>query len=69
MKVLFLDTDHIAKDHRKDSTYYEYLGIPKKDAKTLSHVVSCARFLDNGISVPVIGYRIGVNSIVGLIPE
>ena len=56
----------VAKDHRKDSAYYEYKGIPEKDAKILSSVVQCARFLDNGIRVA--GFKFGVNTFVELIP-
>ena len=66
--VLFLNDRDIGK-YRKDSAFYEYQGIPKKDAKTLSHVVFWARFLDNGISAPGIPFRIGVNTLVGIIPE
>lgn len=66
--ALFLNDKNIAK-HRKDSAYYEYKGIPKKDAKILSHVVFWARFLDNGISAPGIPFKLGVSSIVGIIPE
>ena len=66
--VLILNTQKIGKKHRKDSAYYEYKGIPEKDAKILSKVVFSARFLDNGISVPLIGYKIGVNTFIELIP-
>lgn len=56
----------VAKDHRKDSAYYEYKGIPAKDAKILSSVVNSARFLDNGISLG--GFKVGVNTFIELIP-
>ena len=67
--MVLLLNDRNTGIHRKDSAYYEYKGIPKKDAKTLSHVVFWARFLDNGISAPGIPFRIGVSTIVGIIPE
>lgn len=66
--VLVLNTEKIGNKHRKDSAYYEYKGIPEKDAKILSKVVVSARFLDNGIRVPFIGYKIGVNTFIELIP-
>ncbi|CAF9915911.1 MAG: hypothetical protein ALECFALPRED_010376 [Alectoria fallacina] len=64
--VFFLDDHEIASDHRKDSAYYEYKGIPEKDAKRLSRVVSGARLLDNGMSF--VGYKIGMNTLIELIP-
>lgn len=67
-KDLSLDDRKIANDHRKDSAYYEYMGIPKKDARILSAVVTSARFLDtNGINLGF--YKLGANTIFGLIPE
>lgn len=66
--VLVLNTQKTAKKHRKDSAYYEYKGIPEKDAKILSKIVVSARFLDNGIRIPFIGYKIGVNTFIELIP-
>lgn len=62
---LVLDTKKIGK-YRKDSAYYEYLGIPEKDAKILSKVVASARFLDNGLHIS--HFQFGVNSIIELIP-
>lgn len=56
----------IANNHRKDTAYYMYMGIPKKDAKILSGVVQRARYLDNGMSL--MGYKIGVNTIIEAIP-
>ena len=66
--VFFLNDDKVGNHHRKDTAYYEYMGIPEKDAMILSRVVQNARFLDNGIHVPVVGYKIGVNTFVELIP-
>lgn len=66
--VFFVNDHEIANNHRKDSAYYEYMGVPEKDAKILSSVVASARFLDNGIRVPVVGYKIGVNTFIELIP-
>lgn len=66
--VFFLNDHEIANNHRKDSAYYEYMGVPEKDAKILSSVVASARFLDNGIRLPVVGYKIGVNTFIELIP-
>ena len=65
--VFFLDEHNIANDHRKDSAYYGYLGIPEKDAKILSSVVTSARFLDNGMRLGP--YKIGANTIIGMVPE
>lgn len=67
-KVLVLNDHAIAKDHTKNSAYYEFQGIPKKDAKIVSSVVKSARYLDNGIHI--LGpYKIGINTFVQLIPE
>ena len=66
--AIVLNDRAIAKDHTKNSAYYEFQGIPKKDAKILSSVVKSARFLDNGIHI--LGpYKIGINTFVQLIPE
>ena len=63
--VLVLNTKKVG-EYRKDSAYYEYLGVPAKDAKILSKVVSSARFLDNGLQL--FHFQFGVNSIIELIP-
>lgn len=66
--VFSLNDRNIANDHRKDSAYYEYKGVPEKDAKILSSVVRSARFLDNGFRIPYVCH-IGVSTFIELIPE
>lgn len=57
----------IGNKHRKDSAYYQYMGIPKKDAKILAGVVKRAQFLEEGFSF--LGKKVGVNTVIECFPE
>ena len=57
----------IGNKHRKDSAYYQYMGIPKKDAKILAGVVKRAQFLEEGFSL--LGKKVGVNTVIECFPE
>lgn len=54
--------------HRKDTAYYESLGLPHEDAKLLSRVKAQARWLDGGYTVPIVHIKFGVSAIIGLLP-
>ena len=54
--------------HRKDTAYYESLGIPHKDASILSKVKGSARWLDGGITIPFIHFKFGASAFIDMIP-
>lgn len=42
--------------------------LTKAEERTLAHVKHVAYLMDNCITIPVVGYKIGMESIIGLVP-
>lgn len=55
-----------SKKRRKDSAYYEFIGMSAKDAKILSRTMGTARLLDG--SERHCGIKVGFGGFIGLIP-
>lgn len=55
-------------EHFKSAAYYENLGLPHEDARLLARLKKQARWLDGGVTVPILHLKFGVSAVFGALP-